>query len=78
MAASAAWKNAVCVRSSQPLAASCGNRRIGSGAPLLPPATITSAMKRMSPMSRPNSVCTSGSGRRSCWIQANDASPKTK
>ena len=29
--ASAAWRNAVRVRSSQPLAASCGNSRIGSG-----------------------------------------------
>jgi len=33
MLATAAWKNAVRVRSSQPLAASCGNRRIGSEPP---------------------------------------------
>ena len=37
----AAWKKAVCVRRSQPLAASCGKSRIGSEPPVVPPATIT-------------------------------------
>ena len=47
--ASAAWKKAIRVRISHPLAASCGNSRIGSGPLALPPEYISSAMKNTSP-----------------------------
>ena len=76
--ASAAWKNAVCVRSSQPLAASCGNSRIGIGATVLPPAMMTSDRKKMSPTSSASARCGSGSGSRSICTHPNAARPKRK
>ena len=74
----AAWKNAVCVRSSQPLAASCGNSRIGSEPPVLPPATITSAMHRTSPISSAETSVGRLNGSVSRWTIQNVASPKMK
>ena len=78
IAASAACKNAVRVRKSHPLAASCGKSRIGSVPALVPPATITAAMQPTSPTSRINVSAVSGSGKGSRWIHQNVTRPNTK
>ena len=65
-------------RSSQPLAASCGNSRIGNGPLALPPEYISSAMKKMSPISSVSSSAGSGMSSDSRWIHRKDSNPKTK
>ncbi len=74
----AAWKNAVCVPSSQPLAASCGNSRIGSEPPVPPPAIMTSATQSTSPVSSTDTRAGSDIDSGSRWIHTNVTSPKTK
>ncbi len=76
--ASAACRNAVRVRRSQPLAASCGKSRIGSVPALVPPATITAAMQPTSPTSRIEVSAVSGSGSGSRWIHQNVTRPNVK
>jgi hypothetical protein len=76
--ASAAWKNAVRVRSSHPLAASCGNSRMGSGPPEAPAAIIAIPTKATSPANRIDCVVDSDSGSGSRWIHQKLPRPNTK